>query len=574
MKTVKRLFTAALTVLFALACALPALAEGETPAAPANGYTLTINNPKPDHIYEAYQIFQGNISYVDNACYLADITWGSGVQESAALLDELQTAKFYDNGETTVQGVNDATKVAMAVSKVSNNSAEIDYFNEIVGAHLTDKPTSTVTAGQTGSAAFTDLAAGYYLVKDKNGSVTGDDSYTKYLVRLVDNADMNIKDQSVYLHKTIRDSNGTETANNAAIGDKVTYRLTSHTSTMDGYEQYQFIIHDELSGGLTFNPQDLKVQVDNADYANYKITYSKNGNDYVDTLPEPDGQPLYIKLSLNDLVANQKQDKDVVITYSATVNGYAVIGSEPNTNKARLEYSNNPNRSQGGASSTAFTADSTVYTYVAGFEINKVSPKGDPLPGAQFSISGNDLNQLNILGYAFVEDEKGPYYLTDPSYTTVAPNPYSGKRYAAQGDTTLQTGKTITGMTGDGAKGTTTGKLRFNGLKAGNYTVSEVLAPTGYKKLDNDIQLEIEWKGPDAGQTDCTWTYKLTSSGSEANAIQGDGTNGAFTILNQHGLTLPFTGGAGANLLAGLGLALMAAAAAAFIYIKRRRDHE
>ena len=37
---------------------------------------------------------------------------------------------------------------------------------------------------------------------------------------------------------------------------------------------------------------------------------------------------------------------------------------------------------------------------------------------------------------------------------------------------------------------------------------------------------------------------------------------------------LPFTGGEGANLLAGLGLALMAAAVAAILYIKRRQNRE
>lgn len=47
-----------------------------------------------------------------------------------------------------------------------------------------------------------------------------------------------------------------------------------------------------------------------------------------------------------------------------------------------------------------------------------------------------------------------------------------------------------------------------------------------------------------------------------------------FNIVNQHGLTLPFTGGEGANLLAGLGLALMVAAVAAILYIKRRQNRE
>ena len=38
---------------------------------------------------------------------------------------------------------------------------------------------------------------------------------------------------------------------------------------------------------------------------------------------------------------------------------------------------------------------------------------------------------------------------------------------------------------------TTKGVLRFDGLKDGTYTIKEVLAPTGYKKLDEDITLVV-----------------------------------------------------------------------------------
>lgn len=62
----------------------------------------------------------------------------------------------------------------------------------------------------------------------------------------------------------------------------------------------------------------------------------------------------------------------------------------------------------------------------------------------------------------------------------------------------------------------------------------------------------------------------------DGDAVLGEVTDGILPlkIVNQHGLTLPFTGGEGANLLAGLGLALMAAAVAAILYIKRRQNRE
>lgn len=85
MKTVKRLLTAALAVVFTLMCALPALADD---LANRETYTLTIDNPEAGHTYEAYQIFAGTFSIGTgknaqgnpvNESYLSDINWGTGV---------------------------------------------------------------------------------------------------------------------------------------------------------------------------------------------------------------------------------------------------------------------------------------------------------------------------------------------------------------------------------------------------------------------------------------------------------------------------------------------------------------
>ena len=129
-------------------------------------------------------------------------------------------------------------------------------------------------------------------------------------------------------------------------------------------------------------------------------------------------------------------------------------------------------------------------------------------------------------------------------------------------------------MTGDGENDTTKGILRFDGLKDGTYTIKEVLAPTGYKKLDEDITLVVKWSAT-ADENGNHWSYVVSSGEGDTDTISID-KDGVlhFNIVNQHGLTLPFTGGEGANLLAGLGLALMAAAVAAILYIKRRQNRE
>ena len=589
MKTAKRLLTAALAVVFTFMCALPAMADD---LVNQETYTLTIDNPAAGHTYEAYQIFAGTFSKgtVKNEknedvteSYLSDINWGSGVitsdKDYAAMIDALKNATptLYDNGETLLAGVNDATKVAVALNN-NNNAATADIFNEIIGAHLTDKFV-TATAVE-GKMVFANLTPGYYLVKDKDNSLAGkeNESYTKYLVKLVDSTTIEVKSQSMSLDKVIVEDGKEVDANNAAMGETVSYKLTSKTSAMDGYEDYTYIIHDELDGGLTFDGvENMTVTVGDEDYKEYcEVTYSTNGTSYsADNTANP-GQKLYIKIELKDLVQNRKSNKGVVVTYTATVNEKASIGNTPNTNTAYLEYSNNPNQSQKNDVPTSKTLKEHVSTYVAGFQISKKSPKGDDLPGAQFMITGNDMQKLNVLGYSFTNEGEGEkkYYHTSDSYTTVASTEDAVAEYAAKGGTNVQTGEKIVGMTGDGENDTTKGILRFDGLKDGTYTIKEVLAPTGYKKLDEDITLVVKWSAT-ADENGNHWSYAVSSGKGDTDTISID-KDGVlhFNIVNQHGLTLPFTGGEGANLLAGLGLALMAAAVAAILYIKRRQNRE
>lgn len=598
MKTAKRLLTAALAVVFTFMCALPAMADD---LVNQETYTLTIDNPEAGHTYEAYQIFEGTFSVGTgknaqgnpvNESYLSDINWGTGVVHEGetgydVMIKALKeaTPTLYDDGETLVAGVNDATKVAVALNN-HNNAETADIFNEIVGGHLTGV-FATATATADGKMAFDKLAPGYYLVKDKDNSLAGEEneSYTKYLVKLVDSTEISVKSQSMSLKKFIVKGNDKVKANNAAMGEKVNYRLETVTSKMDGYESpYTYIIHDELDEGLTFN-QDVVVKIGkdpdldkNEVYAaaNVKVEYSTAANGkYSETMPEvPENGKLYICITVNNLVENNKQDMNVLVTYSATVNNKAVIGTKPNTNTAYLEYSNNPNQSQGNNIPTSTTPAEHVYTYVAGFEISKVSPADKLLPGAQFMIEGTDgttITKLNVIGYSFKEDADGKYYNVNNSYTTATQDNYGGKKYVAEYGAIEKDGPQVVGMTSD--KDETVGTLRFNGLKEGTYTITEVLAPTGYKKLDKPITVKIDWTAPnlEKNETECKWTY---TSSKENDAVLATSANDHYKIVNQHGLTLPFTGGEGANLLAGLGLALMAAAVAAILYIKRRQNRE
>ena len=62
----------ALVMVFALA----------TTASAADAYTITITNEKTGHIYEAYQIFAGDLAEKNGDKILSNIVWGSGVTEA------------------------------------------------------------------------------------------------------------------------------------------------------------------------------------------------------------------------------------------------------------------------------------------------------------------------------------------------------------------------------------------------------------------------------------------------------------------------------------------------------------
>ena len=313
-------------------------------------------NAFAEDTYEAYQIFDGYHTNDGTSDYLSDINWGSGITQDAdrqaKMISELKDAGLYDENTAYVDKVNDATKVAMALSKLEDKAEKVDEFNEIVGAYL-NAAAGSVKAETTASVQFTGLSAGYYLVKDADtDSVGANESYTKYLVKLVADAEMQIKSQSMSLDKYILSGNDKVKANNAAMGDTVNYRLESPLSEMDGYEDYTFIIHDELDAGLTFNKNvAVKIGTDKNDPESYKdyedvtVEYSKQSNGTYDKeLPKIEkGETLYIRITLNSLTQEYK-NKYVAVTYSATVNENANIGSTPN-NKAYLEYSNNPNKS-------------------------------------------------------------------------------------------------------------------------------------------------------------------------------------------------------------------------------------
>lgn len=503
-KTLQTLSALVLSLVMLLALAVPAFAAGET-------FTITISNSGADHVYEAYQIFSGRLE----GSVLSDIVWGSGITAAgqSALKEKLIDAEKVSTAT--------AADVANALAKVSG-AEEVRAIADIIGQNL-----NTVAGTSTkGADAYkiTDLAPGYYLVKDRDGSQTGaNDAYTRFILEVVGNVTAAPKTGTVpTVTKKVLESaeTGAEYKDVADynIGDTISFRLTGTLpDNYADYASYKYIFHDTLSSGLAYVDGSAKVYV---------------GGDTItaDTVTHSDGSLTVTFNNLKTAVPQYAAGTTVVVEYTATLNASAVIGGTGNPNTVYLEYSNDPNVGSAGTTGRTVTDKVTVFTYA--LDVTKVDGEDADkfLGGAEFKLK-------NAAGkYAQVE---------------------SGK---------------LTGWTENEAEATTltsaetTGLFQVIGLDAGTYSLKETKAPVGYNKLDSDVELIIT-----AAAAKADGLTALNIKVGTAEATPGDTGTGivAIHVANNKGATLPSTGGVGTTIFYVVGGVLMLGAVVALVTKKR-----
>lgn len=154
MKKMKKVMALLLSLVMVLAMSVVAFATEPGSPATSGTYTITINNSKTGHTYEAYQIFTGTLSEDT----LSDIQWGDGVSDAGQT--ELKAAS---DKAATLTTEAQAAAFAKAVAPYLQNAHESNYANDVY--------------------TISGLQAGYYLVKDRNNTLTSaDDCYTAYIM--------------------------------------------------------------------------------------------------------------------------------------------------------------------------------------------------------------------------------------------------------------------------------------------------------------------------------------------------------------------------------------------------------
>ena len=454
----KRAINALVAVLATVAMAVAGFMGAGTAFADEATYNLTVTGT--GHTYEIYQIFTGTPS----GGKLTDVKWGQ-------------------NGTGAAGTAVDDTTLTQVSAVTGTDQKKADALKAY--ANFNSNAYATVASNATAS-----VPAGYYLVKDQDPAEgTKLDAYTTYIVKVVDQ--------------------------NVTVAPKsdVPFKLEGTVaSNYASYKTYYFAFHDVEERGLTFNKDSVKVYVDNTAITSGYTVVTEGLND---------GCTFEVKFADLKQISAVKAGSKIRVEYTSKLNENAVIGEQGNVNKAKLQYSNNPNDEQGGENGpTGETPWDNVIVFTYKTVINKVDDKNQPLKGAEFTLSKK---------------------MKDGSTKTVA---------VVKND-----------------EGTT---FTFNGLDDGDYVLSETVTPAGYNKID-DITFTvtanhaIEWDG--TGRTDVLTSLSGDKkSGSAEFTMTASKADGSLTsnVVNKPGSSLPETGGMGTIVLYAAGAVLVIAAGVYF----------
>lgn len=565
MKKIKSL-VAILLSLTMLLMAVPAFAAG--------AYSITIQNDKEGHTYEAYQIFAGDVASDEaqggnvEGPILSNITWGNGVN-GTALLAALQAADADKYGECET-----AADVAEALGAENATAADAAAFAEIAALHLTNVE-GTATEPVGGNYVINNLAAGYYLVKDQNGSLEGDaDAATEYIVQVLGNVTMEPKDSDIpTVEKKVseedyrRDDGYGATYNDVAdwdIGDSVPFKLIGSIPDMSAYDTYEYIFTDTLSNGLTLQPNTIKVYIareKNDEVNNYTpLTQGVHYTLNTQNIGENGGGSFTI--SFADLktapYVNEEGRNYVIVTYDATLNAKAEIGLPGNPNSVDLQFSNNPNGDGLGRT----TEDKViVFTY----ELD-----GTKVDGANIDTKLGDAEFVLFNGahtrVAHIENGKIVGWVNLPA----------GYNQGNYKEIPYEAWETLNADTNVIMTSAADGVFGVSGLDDGTVYLLEIKAPTGYNLMERDVRIDIaattangqNWNG--AANTAFT---ALTIAVNQGNAQNGNTDTGVVnvTVTNNQGSTLPETGGMGTTLFYVIGGLLVVSAGTLLVVRFRMR---
>lgn len=577
----KKLISRFMAVLMAMTMILSMSMTAFAAEAPKG--TLTVNNTVAGKTLDLYQIFTATKNG-DNVAYTLIPAY-----------EEFFKSKVTNGTTLSGEALSEAAYQYVKTQVGDDGKSGVNFAKDILGWILDSSNNITATKSVATTATSTvvsDLAYGYYVVYPKGATDTstapGEQTYTSVasLVSVTGtDATVNMKSNYPTVDKKLipsqsgngikvdaivdgswegnhqmelEDENGSEDtiaphgatdekkAGDFGIGDTVTYQLTSKVPDMTGYTSYTFKFTDTLSKGLDLKAI-LSVKVGSTELkagktgANtYALSYDKTSR--------------ILTVTLNDFYNSYKNrvGETITVVYTATLNKDAVIGMNPNTNKAVVEYSNNP--STGG---TGTSEPSIVDVHIFNFTIFKYYLKDETKTGlanAEF-----ELYKANEAGDA--ADENAKINIVDEG---------KGVYRQATADEAKATGFTSVKIVSDAD-----GKVLVKGLDAGTYYLRETKAPEGYNKLLSDIKVEIKANYDETTGKLTSYSVDYTYNGTKTTgiAITTKDNSPEVAVENKTGAQLPSTGSKGALMVTLAGIVLFGALTASKAFGKKKANN-
>lgn len=509
MKRIKKLAAAMLTAIMMMTMTVTAFAAEQNCT-----LTVSVKSGEPTQTLKDQTI---------NLYKLFDVTESDSTTTSGTAKNYAYTVnESYKSTLASVLSIPENStneKIVQAVTALgeSNNAKVQKFANDFTAYALQNSLAATTNSGKLGnvnSYEFTGLDAGYYLVY-----VTGGKEIQSSLVTVdKTTSTVNLKTEAPSITKTA-DKTTVE------IGQVVTYTVKGSIPDTTGYNQYQYIIHDELTKGLDFVNDKNGTAVTNNELT-VKVAFTETGVKDASTAPTTanldtaNNRKMSLDLSAWVRANQANKGKDFTVTYYAKVNKDAEV---TNNNKASLEYGNNPKDT-----TTTTPSEAKTPTYPLDI-LKKKSGTEEKLAGAKFSLYTSAEDAKAGKNPIKVSESKGNYVVDPMSTNTVFESVESieGKEY----------------------------NLQLNGLAAKDYWLKEIEAPAGFNKLTDPIKITITKTG------EAEWTISRNDTKEDDKIID---------IENSTGSLLPSTGGAGVIVFAGVAILLVFGVVVSFIRDKRK----
>lgn len=494
-KAMKKLMAALLAVAMVCAMAIPAWADGGvTHNSSSVDGKITINNAVTGQTYKIYRILDLQYNGTANSFrYVKNDKWGAFVDEQSSYL--------------TV----DANGVVTWKDGVSSekDGAPIKALAIAAGQHVKDTPSLAADGSEKAASSivtFDNLPLGWYLVVSDltTDAICSIDTTAKEVTIKEKNGAPTVTKEVEYA------SGSWGEGNDGNVGDTVNFQTTIYVT--DG-NPTNYVLHDQMSNGLNFKEGSIVVKKNDERFTDYTV------------VTPTDNCTFEIKFNENSLQANDT----VVVTYSATINSNAVVGTAGNDNETWLKYGNNGETTHG-----------KTKTYTWKFDILK------------YFTDSNDTKQ----------------YLADVEFVLYRKNNTTNTTEYAKFDSNKLSGWTATESDATKLKTNATSTVAVEGLDAGTYFLKETATPVGFNSLTSDVEVQITSSCNTLTGATYAVEYKMVNE----EDFTDTGDEKVVPIENKRGTTLPGTGGIGTTIFYVIGGGLMAAAAILLITKKRMEN--